>query len=150
MQMLDSGKELTANEHEWTRMETKKFTEKRKETRRKPEPQMHADLRRYAGFGDGSFKVVSVVFWTGHLLPQTNREKFTYPLKARQNQPAERRSPSICVNLRAFAVGFRFFRSIRGPSRRRPCRDESIRGSAVILASFTVNKGCVDGSVAGC
>jgi hypothetical protein len=31
MQMLDSGKELTANEYEWTRMETKKFTEKRKE-----------------------------------------------------------------------------------------------------------------------
>jgi predicted HicB family RNase H-like nuclease len=31
MQMLDSGKELTANEHEWTRMETKKFTEKCKE-----------------------------------------------------------------------------------------------------------------------
>jgi hypothetical protein len=31
MQMLDSGKELTANEHEWTRMETKKFKQKRKE-----------------------------------------------------------------------------------------------------------------------
>jgi hypothetical protein len=31
MQMQGSGKELTANEHEWTRMETKKFTLKHKE-----------------------------------------------------------------------------------------------------------------------